>query len=409
MNVSEHSLASTDSHKKNLIALAANYFFFFAAIGAFWPFIGPHYRHLGLNGAEIGVLGTVQPISVALLAPLIGAFADRRSIHRRMFRLLLIPTALAAFLLYFAHGFVPVLLGMTLWAASSAATMPILDSYAVTFAETSQIPYGRIRLFGTMGFMVVVTGVGWISSMLPEGTFLLMYAALLLAASAVAGMLPATQTRTQASGISLKFDLRGALRDPVLAGILVIAFLTAIGQGTLGNFFGIFLSELGATSAIIGLASAIVAVSEIPFLFGSGWLQARLGNARMILVALIAYVVRFALYAAAPTAEFVLPVQLVHGLTYAVFLIASVRMVYDLAGRDRAATMQGVLAAALAAGSVLGAVVNGVVADVFGTVRPVFVVAAIGNLLAIIVFVAMRRHWADKKDAGRTEETISAG
>ena len=129
----------------------------------------------------------------------------------------------------------------------------------------------------------------------------------------------------------------------------------------------------------------------------------------MILVALVAYVVRFTLYAVAPSAEFVLPVQLVHGLTYAVFLIASVRMVYDLAGRDRAATMQGVLAAALAAGSVLGAVVNGVVADLFGTVRPVFVVAAIGNVVAIIVFVAMRRHWADKKDAGQAEVATSAG
>ncbi len=380
--------------KTKLWALGINYFVFFAAIGSFWPFIGPHYRHLGLNGAEIGILGTVQPISVALLAPLIGAFADRRSNHRLVYRLLLIPTALAAFLLYFAQGFVPVLLGMTLWAAASAATMPILDSYAVTFSEASQVPYGRIRLFGTLGFMVVVTAVGWVASMLPESTFLLIYAVLLLAASAAAGLLPATQTRARSSGAPLKFDLRDAARDPALAGILAIAFLTSIGQGTLGNFFGIFLSELGATAALIGLASAIVAVSEIPFLFGAGWLQERLGNARMIFVALVAYVARFALYALAPSAEFVLPVQILHGLTYAVFLIASVRMVYELAGRDRAATMQGVLAATLAAGSVLGAVVNGVVADLFGTVRPVFIVAAIGNVAAIVVFLAMYRRWA---------------
>jgi PPP family 3-phenylpropionic acid transporter len=389
MNVSAQSSRTARTQKSKFIALLINYFIFFAAIGAFWPFIGPHYRAIGLNGAQVGLVGTIQPISVLLLAPVIGAFADRRMLHRRVFRLLLLPTAAAAFLLYFATDFFAVMAGMILWACASAATLPILDSYAVTFAEEAGIPYGRIRLAGSLGFMVVVTAAGWVAAMLPEGAFLLFYGVLLLASSLIGGLLPPTQMRTQAAGAPIRFDLREALRDPALVGILAISFLTSIGQGTLGNFFGIFLAELGATSAIIGLASAIVAISEIPILLGAGWLQHRFGNMGMIALALGAYVVRFCLYAAAPTAAFVLPVQLIHGLTYAVFLLASVRIVYELAGRDRAATMQGVLAATLAAGSVLGAVVNGVLADIFG-VRVVFVVAAVANAIGLAVFFAVR-------------------
>ena len=86
-----------------------------------------------------------------------------------------------------------------------------------------------------------------------------------------------------------------------------------------------------------------------------------------------------------------MPIQVFHALSYAIFLISSVRLVYDLAGRDNAATMQSVLAAAMALGNVLGALVNGFVADAFG-IRAVFVVAMAANVVALCVVALGWRH-----------------
>lgn len=387
--MSARSTEQASAHAPSALVwrMALNYLFFFGAIGAFWPYLGPHLRSLGLSGTQIGTLSALPPIAVALLAPAIGAFADRRAQHRRVLRLLLLPCALAVALLSQATGFAAVLALYIVWSASAAAIMPILDSYAITIGEAANTSYGRLRLFGTLGYMVAVMVVGWLLPMLPKGSFLLIYAGLLLMLVVTSGGLPASQTRAQAASPPMRIDLRAVLAQPALAAMLAVSFLTAVGMSTLGNFFGIHMSELGAGTALIGVANFIIALSEIPVMLSAGWLQRKFGNQRLIAIALGAYVLRYALYAAVPSAEWVLAIQLLHAPTYAIYLVASIRRVYDLAGRNQAATMQSVLAAAMAAGSVLGALLNGALADAFG-VRAVFWLASLANVVALGVFLA---------------------
>jgi MFS transporter, PPP family, 3-phenylpropionic acid transporter len=368
-----------------------NYFFFYAAIGAFWPYLGPHLRELGLSGTQIGILSAAQPIAVALLAPAIGAFADRRALHRRVMQFALIPSATAVLLLSQATAFPSVLLLFVLWACSIAAVAPILDSYAITIGDATNVPYGRLRLAGTFGYIICVIIVGNLLHSAPSGTFLIIYAGMLLVMIGAAALLPPNQNRAQAAGPPLRFDLREAVGQPALIAVLVMSFLTAVGMSTLGSFLSIHLTDLGATSALLGVASALLAVGEIPIMMASGWLQRRLGNHRLIIIALVVYIIRFVLYATAQSAYWVLPVQLLNGLSFALFLLASVRLVYDMAGRGRAATMQSVLAASTASGQVLGAVLTGFVADAFG-VRSVFIVAAVANVIALVVFAFAFKH-----------------
>lgn len=204
--------------------MALNYFFFFGAIGAFWPFLGPHLHALGLSGRQVGVLTAVQPVAVALLAPLIGAYADRHALHRRVLRLLIVPSVISIVLLSQATQFVPVLLLFIAWSASVAGLMPILDSYAMTLSESEKVPYGRLRMFGTLGYLVAVMLVGRISEQLPPGGFFLIYAGLLTVVALVAGGLPASQNRSQAAGPPLQFDLRAVLGHPALAALLLVCF-----------------------------------------------------------------------------------------------------------------------------------------------------------------------------------------
>jgi MFS transporter, PPP family, 3-phenylpropionic acid transporter len=373
--------------------MALNYFIFFGALGAFWPYLGPHLRGLGFSGAQIGALTAIQPIAVALFAPAIGAYADQFGRHRRVFRIMAVCGASVALILSRASGFLPVLVLFVAWASFVAALLPIMDSYAITTADTSGVPYGRLRLWGTLGYMIVVTAVGWASQTLPRGAFFVAYAALLLCAALAAGALPPSQNRARTAGPPMRIDLQQIRGQPALLAMLIISLCTAIGMSTLGSFFSIYLtSELGGTNALLGTVNAVLALSEIPVMLGAGWLQRVIGNRGLIGIALSAYIVRFTLYAIAPNSSWILPIQVLHGLTYAIFLLASVRLIYELAGRDRAATMQSVLAAALATGNVLGALLNGFVADAFG-IRAVFVVAVCANVIALGVFALAWRQF----------------
>lgn len=278
----------------NVARMALNYFVFFGALGAFWPYLGPHLRGLGLSGAQIGALTAIQPIAVFLLAPVIGAFADRRGQHRRVFQALAVTGACLAIALSQANSFAPVLFLLIAWSASVAALMPIMDSYAITIADSAGVAFGRLRLWGTLGYMITVTIVGWVSQSLPRGAFLIVYAVGLLCAVAAASLLAPSQTFARAAGPALRIDVGAIAKQPALLAMLIVSFCTAIGMSTLGNFFSIFLTtELGASTALLGTVNAVLALSEIPVMLGAGWLQRKLGNRVLVAIALCGYIVRF--------------------------------------------------------------------------------------------------------------------
>lgn len=61
---------------------------------------------------------------------------------------------------------------------------------------------------------------------------------------------------------------------------------------------------------------------------------------------------RILLYSVVPSAPWVLAIQLLHGCTFGLYLIASVTLVHELVGSELAATAQGLLASAMAFGHV---------------------------------------------------------
>lgn len=369
-----------------LLWSAVCYWFFFGGIGSLSPFLGPYYRHLGLSGAQVGLLSAVPPLAIALLAPIWGTAADRRGIHRRVLRIVIPPAIAVSLLLTQASGFLAIFALIALWAALMAPVAPILDSYAITISDAHGQSYGRLRFWGTLGYMLSVVLVGWWMRTAPHNAFLFVYVALLACLLLSTMGLPRSQNKANTAGPRIQTNLVALLRrQPALALLLVVSFLVAIGMSTLGNFFGIYITELGGTSAQIGIANAVLALSEIPIMLGAGWLQRKLGDPRLILLALAAYLARFILYSLAPSANWIIAIQPLHGLSFAVYLVASIRLVYVLAGKDQAATAQSLLASVMAVGNIAGAFANGFLLDHFG-VAAIFWSASAAVLLALVLF-----------------------
>jgi predicted MFS family arabinose efflux permease len=101
--------------------------------------------------------------------------------------------------------------------------------------------------------------------------------------------------------------------------------------------------------------------------FGSR-LTKRLGSRSMLIVALSIYSVRMLLYSVIPDASWVLAVQLLHGCSFGLYLIASVTLVHELVGPEFTATAQGLLSSARAFGQMTGALLSGVLLDRIGIV-----------------------------------------
>ncbi|EEY65540.1 Major Facilitator Superfamily (MFS) [Phytophthora infestans T30-4] len=88
---------------------------------------------------------------------------------------------------------------------------------------------------------------------------------------------------------------------------------------------------------------AVETISELPFFFHANKIIERFGTAKCILVSLVAYGIRMITYAFIPNPWLVLPIEVLHGLTYGLLLAAFTNYIYEAAPKGTEGTMIGVL------------------------------------------------------------------
>lgn len=376
-------LARPNEGKQASIQIGLLYWWFFGGMGAFGPFLTVYYRQLGLTSSQIGVLSSVVPLATAILAPIMGILADRWNAHRLILRLALVLTAVVVLLMTLARSFELFLPLIIMLALVFAPIASFVDSFAVTTSQRIHVAFGKMRVSGSLAFMISSFALGRLMGNTVQTYFLPVYAGCLLLCCLNTIGLPALQGHS-----SRRFSQKSTsmLRQPALLVLLVAGFLSACGSSIVFNFQGLYVKELGGSTALVGAASSMAALSEMPIMFLSGWLALHLGGKRMVIMALIMYIFRSLSLSLMPSADWIIPVQILHGPSFGIFMMATVNLVYEFAGPELAATAQGLLASAVSFGIIIGALAGGVIIDNFGFVI-VFRCAAFMALLALLVFI----------------------
>jgi PPP family 3-phenylpropionic acid transporter len=372
------------------------YFWYFAAVGAFFPFAAIWFLELGLSGAEVGVLVALPAVGAAFSGPLWGAAADARARHRVVLCTALAVAALAALAAAWADSFLPLLVLLGVSALAAGPIAPLLDAFAVTVGTRLGRSYGAMRVAGSVGYTLAALGVGRLMGERATVVFLVAYAGCLGLALVAAVGLPDLGERQPRPLLGGLHELR---RNRPFVALLLVAYLTAAGAAIMNGFLGVRLVELGGTAGLVGLAIGLGAASEWPVVALGGWLLARFGPARLVALAIVVYAVRFLAFAALPSAAWVLPVQALHGLSFGAFLIASVTLAHKLAGPAHAGAAQALLAAtSFGLGSITGSLVGGALLERVGTPN-LFRGAAVVTLGALVVLAVNWRGFGNAAPA----------
>ena len=285
-------------------------------------------------------------------------------------------------------SFLPLLPLIALLAFLEAPIASLFDGYGVTVSERLRTSYGSLRVWGSIGFTGSALLVGWLMGDDVTRLFFVAHA-LCLGGGLIATLgLPPLGERTARplfGGLGLVTANR-----PLLA-LLLITYLMSTSVAAMYGFLGIHIEELGGGADLLGAATALAAASELPIVAFGGWFVARYGPVRLIALAIAVYAARFAAFTLAPGPEWILPVQLFHGLSYGAFLVASVTLAHRLAGREHAATARALLAAmSFGFGSITGSLAGGALLDRIGT-DGLFRGASALLVLTLILFVGLDR------------------
>lgn len=164
--------------------LAATYAFLYAGGGFVGIFLPLLFQDMGLSPLQIGLIAAVGPISSMIGAPLLGMLADRARSRRKLFIVMSMLCSWALYLLLpFAALYVSVrsvddafaisISAIALASAIGVASGSLLDAIAVESLE--QNSYGRLRLFGAVGYGVAAGFAGVVMQILQPSTRWLLY------------------------------------------------------------------------------------------------------------------------------------------------------------------------------------------------------------------------------------------
>ncbi len=174
--------------------LAVWYFWYFAFIGAFLPYFALYLQSIGLSAGRIAVLMSLGQL-MRLLAPLLWSWLADSGGRRVRIVVASTAAALASFsVVFLTQDFVGLLIGMAILHFFWSASLPLVEALTLGHLAANPERYGRIRLWGSIGFIATVMGVGLLLDSAPIRSQLWVSWALLL------GTLLSALTLTRSEG-----------------------------------------------------------------------------------------------------------------------------------------------------------------------------------------------------------------
>ena len=361
-------------------ALSASYF---AHIGFFNPYLPLWLQSLGFPILVISLLAAVQS-STRIFAPYIwGMVSDRTGERVRLLRWSALVALVSSFGLLWDGG--PIWIGVVLLIlfTHTSSMMALTEAAMAHLVAGDWGRYGRIRLWGSMGFMVTVFVAGaWFEHFgmghFPAWT-------LLTLAAVMAGTLWLPDVRDK------PVDARdpGAPVGPVLRQSAVRWFFANLffhvtAHFAIYTYYSLYLDGKGYGKATIGALWAVSVVVEIAWFFLQGRLMRFVRMSRWLLVCSVATVVRMLLIGTAADSLVALVLaQLLHAMTFAAHHTASIALVsHHFPGRLRARGQALFTVIGYGLGGVLGVLAGGALITRLGY-EALFGAAAVLALLAV--------------------------
>lgn len=345
-------------HRLPYWRLSGYYFFHFAFIGAFSPYFGLYLQSLSFSAWDIGLLMSQMQL-MRLFGPYLwSALADRLNRRLPIVRLAGVVSLLGFTAFFFAQRFETFLIAMAIMAFFWSAALPLVET--VTFDHLRLEPgrYSRIRMWGSVGFIVAVLGTGALLDSQPIASVLWVIVAILCGILVHALLVPEAPAHPH---VETHPPIASVLRQPRVRALFAACIAMSAAHGAFYVFFSIYLSDHGYGKALVGGLWSLGVLAEIVVFFYMSKLTKRFGLRAILLASFAAAVLRFLLTGwGVGVLSVIVFAQLLHGLTFGAYHAASIAAVNRwFPGRCQARGQALYSSLSFGAGGLLGGLISG--------------------------------------------------
>ena len=285
----------------------------FAVIGTSMPFWPLWLQSRSLSPVEIGLIMALSVTTKTISNPLVAAFADRYGERKRIMVFLTLFATCIFSTFYWANSFWSLIAVTLLFHAFWSPNMPLMESLTMQNVRSKSLDYGRIRLWGSLAFIIGTWGMGQLLARHPIDFVYWITLALLALTFFSTLILPDNRI---ARSISSNSPIRIVLKDRTFIVLIVATALIQSSHAVYYSFSAIHWKSVGHSEEIIGWLWAEGVLAEIfLFMWGTKFIK-RYGAVRVTTLAGIAGLIRWGIVGSTHTIEALLITQLLHAFTF---------------------------------------------------------------------------------------------
>jgi PPP family 3-phenylpropionic acid transporter len=386
-------MQTVNSIQRNSLFRIRLYYFIMTGAGGFViPFIGLFYQRQGLTGTQIGLLGTVTAFTSLIAAPIWGRWSDSATDPRKPLQVAFIGSGTLYLLISRQDAFIWLALLTCLNGILGAGVDPMSDALAIDILKgQSKSGFGSIRLWGSLGWAVVVLFSGWLierTSIISAfwGYAVMMVATVIAVNRLGIGDRQPKSTTQQNGSIPVREILGLIIQDRALIGLALAIGIVWFTRTGIYQFQAIYLDQLGARESLIGLASTLGALIELPGMLWADHLIRRYGSHRVLGSTMLLYALMNGFVVLYPSVGAIIAAAALGGIAFSFYSVGMVIFLSERAPLGQTATILAIYTSTLRGLiSMLAAPLAGMVFDFVGAYW-LYVAALAGSLTGALVF-----------------------
>ncbi|MEZ5791175.1 MAG: MFS transporter [Nitratireductor sp.] len=357
------------------IALLYSALFFF--VGIYLPFFPLWLSSRGLDATSISLVLAAPLVARIATSGQITAFADRASDRANVLIFLFCTAAIIVSLFPFVSGFWAILaVALALSIATNPLT-PVMDSLTLSGVRRFGASYGRIRLWGSLVFILANLGGGAVLAGYDAETVLWVMIASAFAGAALSPLLPRIgRPRRQVHGIGP--GSASLLRLPRFTLVMLASGLLQASHAMIYGFGSIHWGSIGYSGTLIGLLWAIGVIVEIVLFHFAAAVFQKVSPFNLVVIGAFGSMMRWGLMPLEPPLAGYVFLQMLHGLSFGAVHLGTMHFLAAEIPDERMGAAQGIA-------FVLGGAVMAVAVLMSGPLYAAFGVAAFLAMAAMSV------------------------
>ncbi|MGM0500925.1 MAG: MFS transporter [Bacillota bacterium] len=363
-------------------------FVFYMGMAVF-TYYNLYFKSIGITSSQIGTINSIAKAVALLSLPFWGMASDYYRANKKLL-MVTVSGALVSSLLFLTTENLWLITGiMVMFLTFFLSTVPLADAQLLGYLGEGSKQYGKYRIWGSIGYTVVVALVGYFIEKTAAVNIFYLSAGIYGLTLFIIPKLPDEDVKMQIASLE-KFKV--LFQKENLLIFVVFTFFINLTFETNNIYFPLYVIDQGGKEFLIGISLMIAATSEMIVFYFSEEIMEHFKIKYIFLVSSLAFAFRWFLLAKFPILVVFLLSQTLHSLTFGLFHVTSVNYINELCGVQFKATGQNLYATSRGVSGIIGSFIGGFIYQNLGGGTLYSYLSLIALLAGVIYFIILKNN-----------------